>query len=214
MRIAALLLSLVCCVSAATAGAAGKWNLSATGPDGDAIKAQLTLEQNAGAWSGSVQGPDGVIPLRNVAFKADTLTCVLTYQDTDVTLTMKLDGDRLRGRYEAEGGPTGPVEANRVPLPASAAGVWKLTTTGPDGDSIEVVVTLKQDAAAWSGRIQADSYGIDTPLSALKINAGAVAFEVETEAGTYAVTASVQGDKFSGTAVAPNGSRNPVTGSR
>ena len=92
-RIAALLIAIAACLSAAPAGVAGKWQLTAKDPYDVTIKAELVLQQNGNEWSGSVQGPDGSIPLRNVSFKDSTLVCTLTYQDAEVTLTMKLEGD-------------------------------------------------------------------------------------------------------------------------
>jgi len=214
-RIASLLIAVAACLSAAPAGVAGKWQLTAKDPYDVTIKAELVLQQNGKEWSGSVQGPDGSIPLRNVSFKDSTLVCTLTYEDAEVTMTMKLEGDDvLKGTYEADAGPSGPVEAFRIKQTSAIGGVWKITTVGPDGEALDTQVTLAQTAGAWSGNISVESYNLDLPLDNVKVDGSAVSFQVSTEAGVYALNARLNGDKLEGTILNPEGAKNHITGTR
>jgi hypothetical protein len=201
-------------LSAGAADIAGKWKLKAQGPDGSTIEAEVTLRWEGTTLTGSVQLPEGAAALRNVAFKDDVLTCALTYDGTDVSVKMKRFGDVLRGTYDADG-PTGEVEATRVPQATNpVAGVWKLTTAGPEGDPIDVRLTLKQEQGSWMGTITSDAFYEELAVQNVKVEAGAMSFEVPTPIGTYKVTATVTGDEFSGTAVDPTGGKNPVKGGR
>ncbi len=215
MRIAALLLTLSCCLSAATSTVAGKWQLTAKDPYDTTVKAELVLQQNGGELSGSVKSPEGTAPLREVSFKDNVLVCTLPYEDTDVKLTMKLEGDTLKGQYEADGGPTGPVEAVRASqAPAGLAGTWNVMTTGPDGDSIKLQLTMKQDGNTWKGNMVSDSPELDLDLEGVKVEGTTLSFQVPTQAGTYSVKATVSGNRIEGISTAPDGSNSPISGSR
>jgi len=209
-RIFALIFA--CSLLASAADVAGKWNLTAKDPDDATIKAELVLQQNGGQWSGSMKGDEGSVPLRNVSCDGTNLKFTLTYAGTDVTLKMKLGGDTLKGVYTTEEGPSGPVEATRVAQ--GAVGVWNLKTVGPDGDSVSLRLTLKQDGSVWRGRMIADSYDVDLSLEDVKVDGSAVSFRVPTEMGAYSVVAQVSADSFQGTATAPDGTKNPIKGSR
>ncbi|MGE5648165.1 MAG: hypothetical protein ACM336_20500 [Acidobacteriota bacterium] len=113
MRLATLLLSIACGLFAAD-GFAGKWELSATDPNGVEVKGRITLVEKDGAWSGSLEGPEGTAPLRSVLVKEDVLTFRVDYEDADVTVTLKLDGDHIKGSYSAGAGADGPVEGVRI----------------------------------------------------------------------------------------------------
>jgi hypothetical protein len=214
-RIAIFFIALACCLPATAGDVAGKWNLTATDPDGALIKAEMELQRNAGVWSGSIKGPEGTEPLRQISFQDDVLTCTLSYEGTEVALNMKLDGDMLKGRYEADAGLAGRVEASRVATKtAGIAGVWKLTTVGPEGDKIKIQLTLKQAGGTWSGNIVSDDFDAELDLEAIKVDGEDASFDVLTPVGTYKVTAKITGDEFSGTAVSPEGEKNPVVGGR
>ena len=198
-RIAAILAVFTGCLSAASAGVAGKWQLTAKDQYDAPVKAELVLHQNGDQWSGSVQGPEGTAPLRNISFKNGVLVCTLPYEDTDVTLNMKLQGDdTLKGTYEAEAGPTGPVEAVRLKQTSAVGGAWKIKTVGPEGEPLDAQITLDQKAGTWAGKINVDTYYLDLPLEDVKVEGDTLTFKVTIEDQTYTTEAKISGSKLDG----------------
>jgi hypothetical protein len=214
MRFATLILAISCCASAAPTGIAGKWQLTAKDPDDRTVQAELFLQQDGDRVSGSITGPEGSVPLHILSFKDNVLICTLPYSDTDVTLTMKLDGDTLRGEYEADAGPSGPVEAVRAQTAGKLTGIWKLTTKGPDGDVVALRLDMRQDGTALKGNMTSDSFDVELMLEDVKVDGDALSFKVPTPEGTYSVKATINGSSFDGIATAPDGAANPIRGSR
>ncbi len=215
MRTLTLFVALSSCVSAGQIGIAGKWQLSAKDPDDINVKAELVLQQDGARLSGSIIGPEGTAPVHVLSFQDNVLVCTLPYADTDVKLTMKLAGDSLKGQYEADAGPSGPVEAVRVqPAPGKIAGMWKLNTKGPDGDDVALRLDVQQDGTTLKGNMTSDSFDVELTLEDAKVEGNAVSFKVPTPEGTYSVKATIDGNSFDGVATAPDGSANPIRGSR
>lgn len=220
MRIPALLLSLLFALSALAADVTGQWALAAKDPDGNVIKAVLTLKQDGGKLSGTIGVAEGGVPLTDVEFKDNTLTCRLTYHDTPVKLSLKLDGDKMSGVFATDSGDTGPVEAVRekvAPAAAAAAtpaGLWKLVTNGEDGTEIKLEVTLKLEGGKWTGRMTIAEFNMDVALAEVQVNGSDVSFQVPTDNGTYKVAAKVTGDKFEGTSEDPGGTKAKISGTR
>ena len=114
----------------------------------------------------------------------------------------------------SDAGPSGRVEANRAQQAANIAGVWHLTTVGPDGDKIEVQLTLKREGDSWKGTITSDAFDAELETEGMKLDGENATFQIPTPIGTYKVTANITSDKFSGTAVDPDGTKNPIKGGR
>ncbi|MGD0579286.1 MAG: hypothetical protein ABSC08_10200 [Bryobacteraceae bacterium] len=220
MRIAHLLLAFTLSVSAFAAAITGKWNLTAKDPDGTEIKADLVIKSEDGKLSGTIGSSEGTTPLTDVEFKDNVFTCRLTYNDNLVTLKLTLDGDTLKGNWSTDDGATGPVEATRqtetktAKLDSPVAGVWKIDTVGPDGNPLKAQLTLKQDNGAWGGQLVVEEYGMTIPLEDVKVQGADVSLKVPTDSGTYAIEGKVSGERFEGTAIAPDGSKNKFSGTR
>ena len=179
MRKAAFLfaLTLSLSLSAFAADVAGKWNAVAKDPSGTEIKAELSLKQEGGKLTGTMGGPEGTIQLEDVEFKGNVLTYKLDYGGTPVTVKMTLDGDKLSGNYTTDGGDSGPIEAGRIVEKASAAaatspiaGDWKVSTAGPDGSPITLVLTLKRAEGKWEGQIVIEEFGMTVTLTEIKVD--------------------------------------------
>jgi hypothetical protein len=219
MRKAALLFALSVSFSAFAADVAGKWNSVAKDPDGNEIKAELSLKAEGGKLTGTMGGPEGSIPLDNVEFKENVLTFKLDYHGTPVGVKMTLDGNKLKGTYTTDGGDSGPIEAERAveqaDTPASpVVGDWKVSTTGPDGSPLTLVLTLKQDEGKWSGQLVIEEHGMTIALTDIKVDGGSFTCNVPTDNGTYALEAKVADEKLNGTTTAPDGTKNKMTGTR
>jgi hypothetical protein len=221
MRKAALLFALTFSLSAFAADVAGKWNAIAKDPSGNEIKAELNLKHEGAKLTGTMGGPEGTIPLEDVEFKDNILTYKLDYGGTPVTVKMTLDGDKLKGNYTTDGGDSGPIEAERVVEKAAAAsgaspiaGDWKVSTTGPDGSPIKLVLTLKQADGKWEGQIVIEQYGMTVPLTDIKVDGASLTCNLPTDNGTYAFEAKVADEKLDGTSTAPDGTKNKMSGTR
>jgi hypothetical protein len=219
MRKAALLLAFTFSLSAFAADVAGKWNAVAKDPSGTEIKAELILKQDGGKLTGTMGGPEGSIQLESVEFKDNVLTYKLDYGGTPASVKMTLNGDKLKGSYTTDGGDSGPIEAERVVEKAAAAaspvvGDWKVSTTGPDGSPLKLVLTLKQEEGTWSGQIVIEDFGMTVPLTDIKVDGGSFTCNVPTDNGTYAVAAKVADEKLEGATTGPDGTKNKMTGTR
>lgn len=219
MRKIALLVAFTVSLSAFAADVAGKWNVVAKDPSGTEIKAELSLKQEGDKLTGTIGGQEGTIPLEDILFKENVLTYKLEYNGTPVAVKMTLDGDKLKGTYSADGGDSGPIEAERIMEKAAAAaspvvGDWMVSTTGPDGSPLKLVLALKQDDGNWSGQMVIEELGITLPLADIKVDGGNFTFTVPTDNGSYAVEAKVADDKLEGTSTAPDGTKNKITGTR
>ena len=219
MRKAALLLALTVSLSAFAADVTGKWNAVAQDPSGTEIKAELSLTLVDGKLTGTMGGPEGSVQLEAVEFKENVLTYKLDYGGTPVSVKMTLDGDKLKGNYTTDGGDSGPIEAARVVEKAAApaspvAGDWKVSTTGPDGSPLKLLLTLKQEQGKWSGQLVIEEFGMTVPLTDIKVDGASFTCNVPTDNGTYAIEAKVADDKLEGTSTAPDGAKNKMTGTR
>jgi len=220
MRIAPLLLAFALSVSAFAADIAGKWNLTATDPDGNEIKSQMVIKNEDGKLSGTIGGPEGTGPLTAVEFKDNVFTCKLMYGDNQVALKLTLDGDTLKGNWATDDGNTGPVQCIREKEPKTAkadspvAGVWKIDSAGPDGNPVHAELTLKQANGAWSGQLVVEAYGMTLPLQDVKVQAADVSLKVVTDSATYVMEAKVTGDRLEGTSTASDGTKTKFSGTR
>jgi len=216
---AAFLLTVALSISAAAADVAGKWNAIAKDPDGNEIKAALSLKQESGKLTGTMILPEATVQLEDVQFKENVLTCKLQYNGMPVSVKMTLDADKLKGNYTTDNGETGPIEAERVVEKEAAAaspiaGDWKISTVGPDGGPIKLVLTLKQDDGKWSGQMIVEDFGMTIDLTDIKVTGGNFTCSVPTDNGTYTVEAKVAEEKLEGTSTAPDGTKNKMTGTR
>ncbi len=218
MRKAALLLAFTFSLSAFAADLAGKWKVVAKDPGGAEITADLSLKQEGGKLTGTMSSPEGAAPLESVEFKDNVLTYKLDYGGTPVSIKMTLDGDKLKGNYTTDGGDSGPIEAQRVVEAAAAAspigGDWKVSTTGPDGSPLKLVLTLKQEDGKWSGQIVIEDFGLTIPLTDLKVDGAQFTCNAPTDNGTYAIEAKVADARLDGTSTGPDGTKNKIAGTR
>ena len=94
---------------------AGKWKMTAEGPDGNTYHFDLTVKGEGGKWTGSVRSDEaGTIDLQEVAFRDNQLTFKLTYAEVGViAFTLRLDGDTLKGTLITPDAESGTVSGTR-----------------------------------------------------------------------------------------------------
>lgn len=217
MNKAALLFAFALSVSAFSADLAGKWNAVAKDPDGNEIKAELSLKQEGAKLTGEMTNTEGTIQLENVQFKDNVLTYKLDYNGMPISVKMTLDGAKLKGNWTADGGDTGPIEAQRVVEAAAASpviGDWKVSTMSPGGDQLKLVLSLKQEDGKWSGKLTDDEHGLNLSITDIKVDGASFTGNVQTEGGTFYLEAKVTADQLEGTHTAPDGKKTKMTGTR
>ncbi len=219
MRKAALLFAFTLSLSCLAADVAGKWKVVAKVPGGEEIKADLSLKQEGGKLTGLMSSPEGAVPLEKVEFKDNVLTCKLDYGGTPVSISVTLEGDKLKGKYTTDAGDSGSIEAERVVeaavAPASPViGDWKVSTTSPEGEPLKLVISLKQTDGKWSGQLVIEEHDVTLPLSDIKVDGSSFICNVETDGGTFVIEAKVTADKLEGSHTSPDGKKNKMTGTR
>jgi hypothetical protein len=103
---AALVLALPVRGDAQGVNVAGEWAMTVN-TDNGAISATLVLKQDGEKITGSIKGDAGEMPLEGT-IKEQTLTFGFTYPAPDgnalpVTMTAKVEGDTLKGTFDAGG---------------------------------------------------------------------------------------------------------------
>jgi hypothetical protein len=102
-------------VDAAAAGSntfyTGKWKLTAARPQGDPIKVDLDLKEEAGKWSGSLVTPDGMQIPAVVAMENGNLTITIDAGNAVYTLKLAKDGEGMKG---TAAGPDGAIPLTAV----------------------------------------------------------------------------------------------------
>jgi hypothetical protein len=94
---------------------AGKWKMTAEGPDGNTYHFDLIIKGEGGQWTGSVSSDEaGTIDLQEVAFRDNQLTFKLAYAEVGViAFNLRLDGDALKGTFITPDAETGAVSGTR-----------------------------------------------------------------------------------------------------
>lgn len=219
MRKAALLFAFTLSLSGFADDVAGKWKVVAKDSGGEEIKADLSLKQEDGKLTGTMALPDATLQLKDVQFKENVLTYHLEHGGMPVSVKMTLDGGKLKGNYTVDGGETRPIEAERVVEAAAAPaspviGDWKVSTTGPDGEPLKLVITLKQTDGKWSGQLVIEEHDVTLPLSDIKVDGSSFTCNVETDGGTFVIEAKIADDKLEGSHTSPDGKKNKMAGTR
>lgn len=215
MKLHAILCSLLLSLPALAADITGAWSASATDPDGQIIRSQMIVQQDAGAYKGEVRVRERTIPMRDVQFQNDELQFKLPWGETLLTIRMKLAGEELKGTFTDLEGNTGPVTARRAPAPAATgpAGKWKVIAITGSGREMKLELELKQDGAAWAGTLVTED-GNAVPLADVAVDDASVAFKIPTDQGTYIIKLARDGNALKGTYASPNGTTGPITAAR
>lgn len=98
----------------AAAPIVGAWDVSSVDPDGNPIRATLTMKEDGGKLVGSVTVEDRLLGMSDAHMNGDTFTCKVTYEDRLFDLKMKVAGDSLEGAWESSGGRKGNIKGKRT----------------------------------------------------------------------------------------------------
>lgn len=217
MRLATLFLSMALAAPVFAGSVTGKWAVTATDNEGQVHRSEMSLQQVDGALKGELRMGQRSVPLSNVAFLADELTFKMPWQETTLTVKMKLDGDEMKGQVVTAEGDSVPVSAKRMDstpsAAASAAGKWKMVGVSASGRETKVDLDLKQDGDRWSGLLTTQN-GDSVPVTDLVVDGVTLSFKVPADSGSFVIKLTQSGESFKGTFITPDGATGNVTATR
>lgn len=217
MRLATLFLSMVVAAPLVAGDVAGKWAVTATDHEGQVHRSEMSLQQADGAWKGEIRVQQRAIPLNNVAFTSDELSFKMPWQETTLTVKMKLTGDQMQGQIVTSEGDSIPVSAKRMDAAAqpsaSAAGKWKMVGVSASGRETKVELDLKQEGDRWSGLLTTQN-GDAVPVTDLVVDGATLSFKVPADSGAFVIKLAQSGEGFKGTFTTPDGATGNVTATR
>jgi len=191
---AVLGLSVACVSAAEKPNAAGTWQWSFTGRDGQTRETTLKLKQDGQKLTGVVIGrsgnetaiADGKIMDDQVSF---TVSRERNGQQSTMKYQGKLKGDTIKGTTEFER--DGETRSREWEAKRSVAGTWKWTFTPPGGQSFDVTLKLKQDGDKLTGTLIRGER--ESPVQEGKFKDGEVSFQVTREREGQTITTKYQG---------------------
>lgn len=107
-----LLLAMCGLAFAADCPAAGSWKVTAVTPSGEEMVWNLVIKDTDGKLSGQLSGDPGEFPLSDVTFAESVLKAKLDV-DTTYTIELKVDGDKLEGKWKNAEGASGPIKGQK-----------------------------------------------------------------------------------------------------
>jgi len=196
----------------------GTWAVSATDPEGQVHKSEMTIEQDGTALKGVVKAGQQTITMQNVQLVGEELSFKLPWDYMVLTLKMRLSGDEMKGTFATPEGDGGPVTARRIGAApaASAGGVagrWKVTATTGGGREMKIDIDLKQDGGKWTGSLITPD-GMTLGLTEIAATAQDVSFKIPTEQGSFVIKLALEGAGMKGTYTSPDGATGPLTATR
>lgn len=112
LRMTAGLLVVLAAVLLAASPVAGTWKMIATPDSGDESSWTLVVKEEGGKLTGTLSGEMGDYTLSDVKFENDTLSCKVTIDYDEFSVTAKVSGSKLEGTFKG-GGMSGKLSATR-----------------------------------------------------------------------------------------------------
>ncbi len=198
---------------AASGGVAGKWEISATDPDGTARRATFVLKEDGERITGTVMTENGdVLPAAGGKVNGNAFEFKVSIGEGDVVITGKVAGDTVSGEYRIPTGEAGKFSGKRVAT-ASLAGRWSVVARDAEGNQIRSTLELKVEGDRLSGTLTTES-GDTAPLVDGKVMGDAFSFKIYVGDGNIEVKGRLEDGKVTGEYVTPNGSKGTYTGTR
>lgn len=200
--------------TAAAAGTVGgKWEISATDPDGTTRRATLNLKQEGERLTGDITMDSGdTLPISGGKVNGSAFEFKIFVGDGDVAVSGKVAGDVVSGEYKIPTGEAGKFSGKRVAT-ASLAGRWSVVARDAEGNQIRSTLDLKVEGDRLSGTITTDS-GDSAPLVDGKVEGDSFSFKIYVGDGNIEVKGRLENGKVAGEYVTPNGSKGTYTATR
>jgi hypothetical protein len=171
---------------AADASATGDWKWAITTANGTVLEPTAKLKQDGAKLSGTVSFRETEMKIDEGKVTGDEVSFkVFTDRDgRKVTMNFngKLSGDSIKGKLESDwSGESRTLEwnATRAGATATAAGTWKWSFPGQNGDSIDSTLKLNQEGTKLTGKYT-NQFG-ETEIQEGKIDGENISFRVELE---------------------------------
>src|SRR5690242_19662714 len=97
MKLLAMAVLLLC--SLVLSAADSKWRFTATDSEGNDSQWVLELKTQDGKLAGTLTGDNGTVPLIDPAADDTSITFKVTVDDVTYDVHLKIDGDKLEGKY-------------------------------------------------------------------------------------------------------------------
>jgi hypothetical protein len=81
----------------------GKWKMASVTPDGSTIGWTLTMKHEGDAWTATVGGLGPEAPAKEVKVDGASLHMKTPYNEEYYDIDLKLDGDKLTGKWSGNG---------------------------------------------------------------------------------------------------------------
>jgi hypothetical protein len=215
MRISTLLLATVLALPLFANNVAGTWSVTATDPEGQVHKSEMTIEQDGAALKGVLKAGQQTITMREVQMQGEELVFKLPWDSMILTIKLRVSGDEMKGTFTTGEGDSGPVTAKRAGATAATGvgGRWKVTAVTGNGREMKLEIDLKDDAGKWTGTLITPD-GMTLPLAEVTASAEDVSFKIPTEQGTFVIKLSAAGAGMKGAYTTPDGQTGPLTATR
>ncbi|MEJ5369755.1 MAG: hypothetical protein WHT08_15690 [Bryobacteraceae bacterium] len=199
--------------AAATSSIAGKWEISATDPDGTPRRATFDLKQDGERITGTVMTENGdALPIAGGKVNGSAFEFKVSIGEGDVVISGKVAGDTVSGEYKIPTGEAGKFTGKRAEA-ASLAGRWAVVARDAEGNQIRSTLELKVEGDRLSGTLTTES-GDTAPLVDGKVQGDTFTFKIYVGDGNIEVKGRLENGKVTGEYVTPNGSKGTYTGTR
>lgn len=196
-----LLFSSISCLAADLNGV---WTLNSKDGDGNPVKSELTIRDQAG----TLKSKDGVREIKSMKRQGDALSFEVPWGDGIILVQLEASGDTIRGTWKA-GDDEGPINGTRAAAIA-LTGLWKLTAERPNGAKTNLDLEIKSETAA----ILRTPEGQAIPLEQVAVSAEQVSFTVALPQGNIKLQLKFDGNVLKGTWATPDSVTGPVEGRR
>jgi len=201
----------------AAADVTGKWNVTASAPDGREYKMDMDLKSEAGKLTGQMSSPRGSVPLQDLQLSGDQLTYKLPIGDNAYSVKLTVTGDSMKGAWTAPDGTSGATVAARAVATAAASsegivGKWKVTSKSANGREHKLTMEIAAEAGKLRGSVIADD-GSAAMLDP-RLEGDQFLFKLPVDEGTYTVKLTVSGNSMTGSYTSTHGDTGTVAASR
>lgn len=198
---------------AAAAAVEGKWEITATDPDGTARRATLDLKPEGEQLKGAITLDSGdTLPISAGEVNGGAFEFKVFIGDGDIAVSGKVAGDAVAGEYKMPTGETGKFTGKRTAA-GSLAGRWSVVARDAEGNQIRSTLDLKVEGDRLSGTITTES-GDSAPLVEGKVQGDSFSFKIYVGDGNIEVKGRLENGKVAGEYVTPNGSKGTYTATR
>ncbi|GEM_PF-2206587 len=184
----------------------GSWTWTRQGREGAEVTTTLTLKANGEKLTGKVSGwnntendiEKGTLKGHDIAFQ---VTRSFNGNDFVIKYAAKIEGDSLKGTiaFNRDGQDQSREWTSTRAASGELAGDWKYSITRGDGESMDLLMTLKVDGGKVTGMVKVNDF--ELPLEGTyKDGTFAYKMERERDGSTWmsSFSGKVSGDKLTG----------------